>query len=353
MKFSRTWFGRAFNLLAKSVTIAWTLVGLTGAPTTNDFSGRLGLTPYATKTWGTYAGSLVANGSLRMTYANGQSCLVAFDRTSEGPARKITADFSFSATAGADGFSFSLLNTTTYGTDGISTLGQSSAAPTPWEEPELSQALSVGFDIYDPDDYQGLGAHEISLHWNGVELAKRLSPVDFRTGAFIPLHIEISFVPGGAELTVVVGGTTVYAQEFIAGPVPFESRVAFGARTGGLSFTSLLDNVQVTFDDSYVAFPQVQAVSTFSKVWINGGNRAPQKTVSLPIPTRPWERVVAKVQLDAPPNGFDVYDRQMNLSVTAGGKTVEIARFITPFGRRGGPGAGPADGHRARVIAQC
>jgi hypothetical protein len=310
-------------------------IRLTADPTTNDFSGASWATPYSTKTWGTYSGSLLQNGALRLTYTTGQSALVVFNRTALGPHRVVTADFSVSATPGADGFSFNLLNTAAYGTAGIAPFGSMAAPPTPFEEPMLANAFSIGFDVYDPDDYQGLGPHEVSLHWNGVELAKRLSPVDFRTGAFVPMHVHLAYVPGGAEVTVNVAGVPVYTNEFIAGPVPFEARAAFGARTGGLSFTSRLDNVNVTFDDPYVAFAPAQTVRVFDHVWINGGNRTPQQTPTLPIPTRPWERVVLQLQLDRPTNGFDVYDRQMNLSVSVAGQSYEVARFITPFGQGG------------------
>ncbi len=312
-----------------------TALRLVAEPTTNDFSGAAGNTPYATKTWGNYAGGLLQAGALRLTYAAGQSALVVFNRTANGPQRAVTADFRISATPGADGFSFHLLDTEHYGTTGIGPFGSMAAAPTPFEEPELANALSVGFDVYDPDDYQGLGAHEVSLHWDGVELAKRLCPVDYRTGGFVPVQIHLAFVPGGAEVTVKVSGVAVYTDEFIAGPVPFEARAAFGARTGGLSFTSRVDNVSVVFTDPYVAFAPAQSVRVFDRVWIHGGNRNPQKTTALPIPTRPWERVVLRLQLEKPPNGFDVYDRQMNLTVTSGGQTYELARFMTPFGQGG------------------
>ena len=226
-------------------------------------------------------------------------------------------------------------NTTNYGVTGIGSFGNLAGAPTGFEEPVLTNAFSVGFDIYDPDDYQGLGPHEVSLHWNGSELAKRSSTVDYRKGTFVPIHVELHFVPGGAEVTVRISGVAVYDSEFIAGPVPFEARAAFGARTGGLSFVSRLDNVSVDFNDPYVAFAPPQQVTVFDHEWINGGNRTPKKTVVLPPAPRPWERVVLKLQLDKPANGYDVYDRQMNLSVSSGGQSYEVARFITPFGTGG------------------
>jgi Peptide-N-glycosidase F, C terminal/Peptide-N-glycosidase F, N terminal len=308
---------------------------LASDPTTNDFSGAAWTTPYATKTWGTYSGSLLQAGSLRLTYAPSQTAVVMFQRTATGPHRSINADFSFFTSTGADGFSFNLLDTANYGTGGLGTLGTSSAPPTNFEEPVLANALSVGFDIYDPDDYQNLGAHEVSLHWNGVEMAKKLCPFDFRTSAWEQIHAAVDFVPGGAEVTVTVGGAAVYTREFIAGPTPFEVRAAFAARTGAQFFTSRLDNVRVAFDDPYVAFAPPATVRLFDHVWINGGNRTPQRSTALPPAARPWERVILRLQLDKPPNGFDLYDRGMNLSLTAGGQNYEIARFITPFGQGG------------------
>ena len=310
------------------------LTRVVAAPTTNDFSGAAGLTPYSTKTWGTYSGGLLQSGALRLTYATGQSALALFNRTAVGPQRSVTADFTMSATQGADGFSFNLLNTATYGTNGLGPFANQTT-PTAFEEPVLTNAFSVAFDIYDPDDYQGLGPHEVSLHWNGAELAKRPCPVDFRTGSPVKMHVQLEFVPGGAEVTVTVAGTAVYDHEFIAGPVPFEARAAFAARTGGVSFTSRLDNVNVAFTDPFVAFAPAQTVRVMDHVWINGANRTPQKTSVLPTPTRVWERIVLRVELNQPPNGFDVYDRQMNLSVTSAGQSYEIARFITPFGQGG------------------
>jgi len=282
-----------------------------------------------------FTDDLIQNGALRLTTDTDQAALVVFDRTTTGPCRRVTADFEMSCTPGADGFSFQILSTSSYGATGLGPFASAATPPTFLEEPALSHSLAIGFQIHDPYDYQNLGAHEVSLHWDGVELKKRMSSFDFRTGGFIPIHVEIEFVAGGAEASVSLAGNTVYDHEFIPGPEPFEARVAFGARTGSLSFISKLDNVKIDFLDPWTAFAAPVVVSLCDRVWISGKNQKSEKSARLPKNTAPWERILLRVRLAEPANKFDVLDRGMAFSVLENDELFEIARFITPFAQGG------------------
>jgi hypothetical protein len=179
-----------------------------------------------------------------------------------GPAESIRASFDFrmSAEAGhtgccgerADGFGFAMLDTTVYGTSGA---GPTSANIV-WERPRFPSTFSVGFDIFD-----GTGTENtVSINWNAVEVAaRRVDEFPLNAGHFHRAEIIVESDGGDAFVSVLItpnvhGGAAapfvVFDRERVLGLGAFESRAAFGGRTGS-AFTALdIDNVEIEYSSS-------------------------------------------------------------------------------------------------------
>jgi hypothetical protein len=309
-------------------------LALRAASTTNDFSEAAGLTPYAVASWPAPTGAVVEQGALRLPATSDTNTIVVFDRTATNTCRRIVAQWDWTCPNAREGFSFNLLSTADYGTNGAASFASLTAAPCPFEEPVFTNSLSIAFDSYDTSDYQGYGAHELSLHWNGQERANRLCPIDFRTGTSLPVRAEIEFVPGGANVSVFVNGTAVYTNYFLACIAPYESRVAFGARATSTGNVWRVDNLNVTFEEAGATFPLPRVVRTFDSEPIDINNRNPVKSFDLPADGRSYARIVLAMTLSEPPGGFDPWDRQMNVCILDdSGERFEIARFITPYAK--------------------
>jgi len=205
--------------------------------TLQDFDS-LGTTPFVTTQWDTTPGPLAVGGGATGNFmrlvnqgVGGQNGVIAFDRTAAGIYSHVEADWDLSVLTGADGGAFMLLNTGIYGASG--------AGPNPiaWEEPNLAQTFAVGFDVYD-------NISDISLHWDGAQRAQ-VGTYDYRGGTMKSAHTVIDYVAGGANVSLTMDGTPIFTNEFIVGMIPYEGRVAFGARTGGVTTNFDVDNVNV------------------------------------------------------------------------------------------------------------
>ncbi len=200
-----------------------------------DFD-HLGTTHFVANQYSSSPGPQVLAGGPSGNYlrviqqTNNQTNQIAFDRVAMGLYQRIEAEWDFSILSGADGGAFALVNT---GWEGIT--GPVSNPPV-WEEPNIANAFCIGFDVY-PD------ICDISLHWNGQEVAT-YSTYDYRN-AWRTAKAVIEFVSGGANVSLTVGGTSIFTNYFIPGMIPYESRVAFGGRTGGATTNFDLDNITV------------------------------------------------------------------------------------------------------------
>ncbi|MBN2844036.1 MAG: hypothetical protein JXM68_13185 [Sedimentisphaerales bacterium] len=294
-----------------------------------NFQGGTGQTGYVLSQYGSAPGASVVSGTIRMLSGVGnQRNVIAFNRSDIGKYSRIVAQWDMNIGSGADGYNFSLLNTASYGVSGAR--GDISYE----EEPVLTNSFSVAFDIYCPDDYQRLGSHEISLHLNGVERANKHCSLDYRESNR-HVNLEIDFVAGGAEITLAVGGTVVYDKYFLAGLFPYESRVAFGARTGGIATSLNLDNINVVYTEPVTQVEAPVVVRTFDKKFVNMNYRDVSQNFNFPPAGQVYERVVMKFTVEEPANGWDPWDRLMNISIWDGGTRYEIARFMTPYSKAG------------------
>ena len=183
---------------------------------------------------------------------------VYFDRTAAGTTYGTivaTFDFRITPAAGrADGMAFVLLNTATHGTAGVSPAINGGIS----EEPNFPNALGVGLDIYNNGAPNDPNNNHVSVHWNGSLVAGGVaSPtLNLASGQFHRAQIIVKFDSGRALVTVRItpdirgaaGPTETLFNDFVINGVnPFESRVAFGARTGGETALQDLDNVDIQY----------------------------------------------------------------------------------------------------------
>jgi hypothetical protein len=158
---------------------------------------------------------------------------------------QIVAEFDFrilpTSLSRADGFGFVLLNTLVFGKTG--------AGPQITELPSLSKSFGVGFDIFknagEPSN------NHIRLTFDGAQVADvniNQQTLDLADGLFHHATILLDFLQNGTNLTVTLDtSVTPISKHFIQGMRSYESRVAFGARTGGEFAHHDLDNIKVSF----------------------------------------------------------------------------------------------------------
>lgn len=193
---------------------------------------------------------------LRLTHdsVNDQSNAIAFDTQVDGAMSgktSLTARFDFRiASPGnppADGMSFMLIPTATYGNTGPG------AASTPGfiaEEPNVPGVFGIAFDLYD-------SLNEVSLHWNGSvinEFALNPALLDLDADKFHRLRLELTKVLDGVLVNLTLTPDSlgfpgedveVYTDLLIPGMDLYDYRVEFAGRTGGLNMGVDIDNVLV------------------------------------------------------------------------------------------------------------
>jgi len=236
-----------------------------GAPPVGSLSEDFGGSPanYTLTQYGASPGPAVQPAEpgstgdfLRLLTDGANNCAngLAFRQTAPGLFQTIVADFDFRITSSinypADGFSFLLIPTALYGTSGPGV----NVASQPAEEPNYPGAFGIGFDVYPHDQ-----VNDVSAHWNGSELVNVTVPtstLDLAAGVFHHAHVKLEHVSGGARVTVTltpdINGTpgptyTPITNFFISGLDPFDCRVQFAGRTGGLNLSLDLDNCAVQF----------------------------------------------------------------------------------------------------------
>lgn len=237
---------------------------MVGAPTLQNFDD-----PGATYTTISYAGSQMAavagpdSGSqgrfMRITPAvNSEMDGVFFDRTAAGNYNTVIATFDFRAAGGADGMGFVFLNTATHGISGNVTTGFG-------EEPNVANAIGIGLDIYaNAATAAEPNANHVSLHWNGAQVGSAVTPaLTLASGRFHRAQVTIRFGPTTALVSLRItpdingaGGTPELLFSDVAIPTtPFEGRIGFAARTGGLNANQDVDNINVQYLNEAIPTP--------------------------------------------------------------------------------------------------
>jgi hypothetical protein len=187
--------------------------------------------------------------------------VIAFDRSATGGFNSVVSTFDFRITPPAGvipgaGLGFALLDTATYGTTGS---GQLFA-----EEPNLANSIGVGFDVYkDASTPSEPNNNHVSLHWNNAQVGNAAIPsFNMANGRFHRAQVIVRFWSSNAYVTVRLtpdingapGPTeTVLQNALVPGVAPYQSRVAFGARTGAGWAAHDLDNINVQYGSNDAA----------------------------------------------------------------------------------------------------
>jgi len=283
-------------------------------------------------------GPAIADGVYRLLDARKsakQSNALAFDRQREGAFEIVSLHCRLKVDRGGDGGAFVFLNTSEYGASGPAPFVKS------WVEPNLKSTFAVGIDVHNPPNqepfspwgnYQGLPEREISLHWDGREIVKRVAPVEFR-GDFADVEIIVRQVIGGADVTVRIGEGTVYDGYFLAGVLPYESRLAIGAGTRADAVTDF----QVRDIEFAVRNPSMPKrpplhVEVFNHVMTDNSRTSFESEVSLPPANWAFGRVILTLDIHDGGKMWDEWDRNGEVSIwDADGVKRGIVPFITSY----------------------
>ncbi len=273
---------------------------------------------------------------------------VGFNQTSLGAVSSISFDVRMPIEAThtgccgqrADGFGVSILNTNQYGTSG--------AAPTISERPNPTNALSVGFDIFEGN---ASSPNFYTLNRDGVQVAGvavDLATLNLNTGLFN--RVDITFTPTatGSMATVTVtpdalgtpGAPVVLFNNVNLEGYSAGGRLAFGGRTGGAVTSLDLDNVNASYTmakSTQVDFDSVGSGYTLSP---QGGLPNPQ------------------VQAGGPTGNFlrllnDTGSQTGNIALNATEESVNPSGLVISsfdFRITDGPGGGRADGFSMLLI---
>ena len=288
----------------------------------------------------------VADGKLNLlSGAANENNSAAWPVQTDGPHRTIKAELVFSINAQARGMSFMLLHTSHFARNGNAFYlykakgfpGDPKPSEPQWDEPNLWCSFAVALDTHNPPSEDPFDAdgnihkrpqREVSLHFDGREIANTFCEPDFVTGKASVLALEISFVTGGAEVTVGVAGQAVYDRYFIPHMLPFESRAAVGARGDDKAACSI-DSLHVEWNTPAEESHGAQTVQVVKSGWSRPGKPYEEEVHLLPT-SQSFERVIMTLRLK-PMVERDEWDRLGHVWVWDNETRIELARILTPF----------------------
>lgn len=249
------------------------------------------------------------------------------------PTRGIDASWEASIAEGGEGYALVVCPKDAY--EALQKSGK-------WERPDLNGVFGVAFSVHNPKtenifngdgNIYGRPEREVSLHWDGFEVANKVSPVEFRGGKH-RIHVREESVVGGAEVTVEIDKTAVYDRFFVPMMQPFAGLAAFGGRTSAAVTTLDLDEIKVDFAAQRRDSDPTTTVHAFDKVLNDAGHTSNVQDVDFPASTKGVGRVICTLRLDRTPKGLDPWDRCASIYVTdEKGEKFEIVRYITPYSR--------------------
>jgi glucan 1,3-beta-glucosidase len=226
-----------------------------------------------------FGGDPNADGNfLRLQYDSNMSHYSAatFDRQARGPYNKIVAAFDFrmwGVGTNGDGFSCLLIPTLSNGPTGCATHGHS------WfyaDEPSLEDTLGIGFDTYEwhPGGPSG-PCDRVFVSWDeewypdGNAIDVQPLGLDIDNGHWNRARIEICCADGNTALVNVSITPNIYdinhpdsitiAENVVVGNTnhpyrPYESRIEFAGRNGGLTMNVDIDNIYVSYSAEFCGY---------------------------------------------------------------------------------------------------
>lgn len=198
-------------------------------------------------------------------------------------------------------------------------------------EPNAQGAFGVGFDTYNPKETNPFNANgniydrpqrEVSLHWNGVELANRVSLAEIKTVKPQDFKVKLETALGGSLVTVIVDKTPVYDRFFVPFVSPFVGKWTMVGAEGAVKAKA-----------GKSVLPQGSAkYKIFDKELNDAGRHRSSKVWTLPESVDGFGRVIGTLTLGPTPKGIDAWDRIASLAlVDETGRRFELVRCITPY----------------------
>lgn len=269
-----------------------------------------------------------------------QQNVARFNDTIDSLYNKVEIEFDLHIGYGGEGFGFALVNTENYTTTDSLKLPK-------WEEPSLSGSFAVGFDISNPPtsnifdsngNYYANPEREISLHWDGMEKKKILSPVEFRADpaedeGFKHCELGIEYVIGGAEITLSIDDQKVFDSYFIASMQPYPFSLAAGVHTSQRTTNLYLDNVKLELSKQTKENIQPIKVTLIDKQPVYVKYRETSRQVEFPEFDVEIGRAILNLKIGDMSGGYDPWDEGAHIYLWQDEERYEICRFITPYYR--------------------
>jgi hypothetical protein len=259
----------------------------------------------------------------------------AFPASSKKPTRIVEVTWQMIMNTGTEGAGFAWLDTQRY--------GESGTAPEveQWEAPSIPASFGVGFDARNPvnrDPFRGSGntydrpQHEVSLHWDGMEIVKRATPMDFRDEKPHDVRVRIEFVPGGTDVGLWIDETAVFEGYFIPSMTAYVGRPAFGGRNEETAGDVLIDDLRIRCEEPIASPEPPLTITAIERKLNDAKNPKNEATVEFPEDTDRFARIICTLRLDKPETRFDPWDRLGAIYAYADdGERFEILRYITPY----------------------
>jgi hypothetical protein len=265
------------------------------------------------------------------------SAAVATGPTTENLVGRIELSWKLVMNTGTEGAGFLWLDVAKHGAD--ANVPEVEA----WETPSLPRAFGVCFDASSPpnrDPFNGSGntydrpQHEVSLHWDGMEIVKKTTPSDFRDEKEHQVGLTIEFVTGGSEITLSIDDAVVFEKYFIASMTAYVGRPAFGARNAETAGDVFIDDLRIACRDAIKPPAPPVTVVAIDRKLNDAGHPKNEATVQFPDDTDRFGRIICTLRLDKPETRFDPWDRLAHVFVLdADDEQFEILRYVTPYHR--------------------
>ena len=258
---------------------------------------------------------------------------VGFACPSKNLYRVFDAEWTTTLSQGTEGYGFGWIN------------GPEGAAPEnpKWEEPDVNEGFSVGFQASDPvnkDPFRGAGniegrpQHEASLHWNGREIIKAVTPTEYRDAKPHKVNLHVEYVTGGAEVTLKISNKPVWNRLFIPGMTPQSGRPAFGARNGETAGEISIQNVKLRLSEQTPKPEAPVHVTAIDHVLNDKDHGTNAAITQFPPDTSSFGRIIMTLRLDKPASKFDPWDRIAHIWIEGDDhEKYELLRYITPYSR--------------------
>lgn len=206
-------------------------------------------------------------------------------------------------------------------------------------EPNAKGVLGIGVDTNNPRPFGSMREvwfgpagniddrpqREISIHWNGREIANRFCDEDLQNPFGVHINVEIDHVPGGAEITITAGKHKIYDHFFVHGAAVSSAPRAAGDANVTLSPVSKSGKFSAIQGKHLVAVDKV----------INDASRHTiRQKVQFPTDAAAAGRAILTLTLAPTPRGLDAWDRFASVRLHhKDGQTYELVRYITPYRR--------------------